>query len=160
MDVPFPRRRGFNQNGGGECYRTGDRNGARQPMSFVDASARSRWLRRIVFNAKTQRPPSVMPLKPYWCNWEVAPEFLPLCGAELKTAGAEIRGCEVTRKYLPWAKAATAEDWVTEYLDLILAVKVVSDTEEALAHIRRYGTRHSEGIVTWITRQARIFTIS
>ena len=78
---------------------------------------------------------------------------------DLKTAGWRYDGCALTRKYLPWANAATDEDWGTEYLDLILAVKVVADAEEALAHIQRYGTRHSKGF-TRLSASPAFFTSS
>lgn len=124
---------------------------------FVDASMELESARRIVFNAKTQRPSVCNAVETLLVHRDIAPGFLPLCGADLKAAGVEIRGCVEARRYLPWAKQATDEDWATEYLDLILAVKVVSGLEEALAHIRRYGTRHSESVLTSDYRHARHF---
>ncbi len=124
---------------------------------YVDASAEIEMARQIVLNAKTQRPSVCNAVETLLVHRAIAPEFLPLCGADLKAAGVEIRGCAVTREYLPWAEAATEEDWGTEYLNLILAVKVVADAEEALAHIATYGTRHSEAIITSDYKLARYF---
>jgi glutamate-5-semialdehyde dehydrogenase len=70
----------------------------------------------------------------------------------------ELRGCEETRRYIPGAKPATEEDWATEFLALILAIKVVGSVEEAIAHINRYGTMHSEAIITRDLENARRFT--
>jgi glutamate-5-semialdehyde dehydrogenase len=77
-----------------------------------------------------------------------AAEFLPELGRAMAEAGVELRGCPETRKLIPWATEATEADWPAEYLDLILAVRVVADLEEALAHIARYGSRHTEAICT------------
>jgi glutamate-5-semialdehyde dehydrogenase len=71
--------------------------------------------------------------------------------------GVELRACERSREYLPFAKAATEEDWRTEYLQLILAVRVVDSLGDAIAHINRYGTRHSEAIITQDLDSARRF---
>jgi glutamate-5-semialdehyde dehydrogenase len=78
----------------------------------------------------------------------VAEEFLPRAAERLREAGVEIRGCDRAREILPDALPATEEDWHTEYMALILAVKVVDGLDEALDHIARYGTRHSEAILT------------
>jgi glutamate-5-semialdehyde dehydrogenase len=78
----------------------------------------------------------------------VAPAFLPAVSAALRAAKVEIRGCERTRRLVPEAVPATEEDWRTEYLDLILSVKVVDSLDEAIAFINTYGTGHSDAIVT------------
>jgi glutamate-5-semialdehyde dehydrogenase len=87
----------------------------------------------------------------------VAPAFLPAAAARLREAGVEVRGCPRTRELVPWAGAATEEDWSTEYLDLILSVRVVEDFEAALAHIRAFGSGLAEAIVTRDYARARRF---
>ena len=78
----------------------------------------------------------------------LAAEFLPLIGKRYKEAGVEIRGCDKTRKVLADAKAATEEDWYAEYLDLTIAVRVVDDMDAAIKHIEKYGSLHTESIIT------------
>ncbi len=115
---------------------------------FVDREADLEKARRICFNAKVQRPGVCNAMETMLVHEAVAKEFLPDMGEEFRAAGVEIRGCEKTRELIPWAKPATEEDWEAEYLDLILAVKVVKSFEEALDHIARYGSNHTESIVT------------
>jgi glutamate-5-semialdehyde dehydrogenase len=79
---------------------------------------------------------------------KIAPSFLPLAADKLKAAGVELRGCPETRRILQDVKEAREEDWGTEYLELILAVRVVEDLEEAIQHIIRYGSSHTDAIVT------------
>jgi len=79
---------------------------------------------------------------------DIAEEFLPLIEKRLKRAGVEIRGCEVTRGIIPDVKLAEEEDWYEEYLDLILSIKVVKDLDEAIGHIAKYGSSHTEAIIT------------
>ncbi len=79
---------------------------------------------------------------------EIAEAFLPRAADALRRDGVELRGCEATRRIVPGCKAATEEDWYAEYLDLVLAVRVVQDMEEAIRHITRYGSQHTEAIVT------------
>jgi glutamate-5-semialdehyde dehydrogenase len=88
----------------------------------------------------------------------IAPFFFPLAIAELRERGVELRVSENALEFIPDAVVAQEEDWYTEYLDLILAVKVVKDLEEAIAHINKYGSRHSEAIVTRDYEAARRFT--
>jgi len=87
----------------------------------------------------------------------VAEAFLRQVGPRLMEQGVALRGCPVTREILPEVAAATDEDWATEYLDLILAVRVVESLEQALDHIATYGTKHSEAIVTGDYDRARRF---
>ncbi len=115
---------------------------------FVDRFADLEMARRICFNAKVQRPGVCNAMETMLVHEAVAEAFLPDMCEEFRGAGVEIRGCEKTRALVPWAKPATEEDWEAEYLDLILAVKVVKDFDEALAHIARYGSNHTETIVT------------
>jgi glutamate-5-semialdehyde dehydrogenase len=79
---------------------------------------------------------------------EAAPSLLPSIAEKLQKAGVELRGCPRTRQILPDVKEAIEEDWYAEYLELILAIKVVDDIGEAIDHIGRYGSQHTEAIVT------------
>lgn len=115
---------------------------------FVDAGADHEMAARIVMNGKTQRPGVCNALETLLVHEQAAAEFLPLIGAQLAAAGVEVRGCPATRALLPAAKPAAPDDWGREFLDLILAVKVVADLDEALSHIESYGSQHTEAIVT------------
>ncbi|RMG60761.1 MAG: glutamate-5-semialdehyde dehydrogenase [Deltaproteobacteria bacterium] len=115
---------------------------------YVDRDANLDQAVAIAVNSKTQRPGVCNAMETLLVHRDVAEAFLPRVGEELKSAGVEIRGCAETRKHLPWAKEATEEDWYEEYLDLILAVRVVSDMDDAINHIRTYGSLHTEAIVT------------
>ncbi|KYH31811.1 glutamate-5-semialdehyde dehydrogenase [Neomoorella mulderi] len=124
---------------------------------YVDAAADLEMARNIVINAKTQRPGVCNAMETLLVHEKVAAEFLPSLAEALKEKGVVLRGCERTRQHVPWAEAATEEDWATEYLDLILAVRVVDSLEAALEHIHTYGTKHSEAIVTNDYQTAREF---
>ncbi|HHV62754.1 MAG TPA: glutamate-5-semialdehyde dehydrogenase [Firmicutes bacterium] len=124
---------------------------------YVDASADVDMAREIIVNAKTQRPAVCNAAETLLVHEDIAARFLPEAGEALSARGVELRACPRAMKYLPGAKAATEDDWGTEFLDLILAVKVVSSLDEAIDHIQRYGTRHSEAIVTRDERNAREF---
>jgi glutamate-5-semialdehyde dehydrogenase len=87
----------------------------------------------------------------------LAPAFLPEAVQRLREAQVEVRGCETTRALVPGVKAATEDDWSTEYLDLILSVKVVRSLDEAIEHISRYGSSHSDAIVTSDEAHAKRF---
>jgi len=102
----------------------------------------------IILNAKCQRPGTCNAAEKMLVHKNIAEKFLPMIISELRKAGVEVRGCENTRKIIPDAKLATEEDWYTEYLDLIIGVKVVSNLDEAINHINKYGTMHSESILT------------
>ncbi len=115
---------------------------------FVDRFADLEMAQKICFNAKVQRPGVCNAMETMLVHEAVAKEFLPPMCEEFRSAGVEIRGCPKTRELVPWAKEATEEDWEAEYLDLILAVRVVKDMDEALDHIARYGSNHTEAIVT------------
>ena len=115
---------------------------------YVDESADLDMALEIVFNAKCQRPGVCNAMETLLVHQAVAERFLPLVAARLVPAGVELRGDERTRQLLPDLAPATEEDWATEYLALILAVAVVDDLSAAMDHIARYGTRHSEAIVT------------
>jgi len=115
---------------------------------FVDRSADFAMAAKIVMNAKTQRPGVCNALETLLVHADVAEKFLPEMAAELVDAGVEIRGCENTMRILPEARQATEEDWAAEYLDLILAVRVVKDLDEAIEHIEKWSSLHTESIIT------------
>ena len=115
---------------------------------FVDASADLEMAQKISYNAKVQRPGVCNAMETLLVHREIAPAFLPLVAKKLQAAGVELRGCPVTRRILSDVKEAQEEDWAAEYLDLILAVRVVDDLDEAIRHIIRYGSSHTEAIVT------------
>ena len=116
--------------------------------TFVDRDADLEMAKAICFNAKVQRPGVCNAMETMLVDAPIAREFLPQIAAMLKEAGVELRGCPRTREILPDIKEATEEDWYEEYLDLILAIRVVDGMDEAIAHIHKYGSAHSEAIVT------------
>ncbi|HEY4706972.1 MAG TPA: glutamate-5-semialdehyde dehydrogenase [Thermodesulfobacteriota bacterium] len=115
---------------------------------FVDESADIEMAERIAFNAKVQRPGVCNSMETLLVHKGIAERFLPGMYEKYRAAGVELRGCERTRQILKDVKAATEEDWSAEYLDLILAVKVVDGMDEAIDHISKYGSLHTESIVT------------
>lgn len=115
---------------------------------FVDASADMDMAVNICLNAKTQRPGVCNALETLLVHQDIAGKFLPLVANKLKKAGVVIRGCEKTRSILKKIEKADEHDWSAEYLDLILAVKVVENIDEAVAHIEKYGSLHTESIIT------------
>ncbi|NLJ48697.1 MAG: glutamate-5-semialdehyde dehydrogenase [Candidatus Atribacteria bacterium] len=115
---------------------------------YVDKDADLEMAEKIVVNAKTQRPSVCNAVETLLIHQDIARVFLPQIVTTLKQAGVEIRGCEQAREIRPDLISATEDDWKTEYLDLILAVKVVKNLNEAVEHINTYGTRHSESIIT------------
>ncbi len=115
---------------------------------FVDGSADLDMAERIAFNAKVQRPGVCNAMETLLVHKDIARSFLPALYEKYRDAGVEVRGCERTREILKDATPAREEDWGAEYLDLILAVKVVDGMDEAIAHIARYGSLHTESIVT------------
>lgn len=115
---------------------------------FVDESAPLKVAEDIVINSKTQRPGVCNAAESLLIHKSVADKYInPICDL-LKQNGVEIRGDEKVCSLVPYALPATENDWYTEYLDLIISVKVVSSVEEAIEHINKYGSRHSEAIVT------------
>uniref|UniRef100_A0A7V4JPJ9 Gamma-glutamyl phosphate reductase n=1 Tax=Thermodesulfobacterium geofontis TaxID=1295609 RepID=A0A7V4JPJ9_9BACT len=115
---------------------------------YVDNEADLEMAKSIAINAKCQRPGVCNAMETLLVHKEIAKKFLPDLAEEYKKYGVELRGCPETLKYIPWAKEATEEDWYAEYLDLILAIKVVNSLEEAIEHISKYGSNHTEAIVT------------
>ena len=124
---------------------------------YIDAEADMEMARDISFNAKVQRPGVCNAMETLLVHRSVAEDFLPGMAAQFGKAGVELRGCPVTCRILPDAREAEESDWPAEYLDLILAVKVVSDMDEALTHIAAYSSNHSEAIVTRNYERARRF---
>ncbi|MEI3416697.1 MAG: glutamate-5-semialdehyde dehydrogenase [Christensenellaceae bacterium] len=115
---------------------------------YVDASADLEMAVDIVLNAKASRPSVCNAIENLLVHRDIAETFLPVAAARLSAAGVELRGCPRCREIVSTMRPATEEDYRTEFLDYILAVKVVDSLEEAVAHINAYGTRHSEAIVT------------
>ena len=115
---------------------------------FVDKVADFDMASSIVMNGKTQRPGVCNALETLLVHRDIAAAFLPQIGSRLKEAGVEIRGCSQTREILADVKEATEADWYAEFLDLILAVRVVDDLDAAMDHIDTYGSQHTEVIVT------------
>jgi glutamate-5-semialdehyde dehydrogenase len=102
----------------------------------------------IIINAKCQRPGTCNAEEKLLVHKNVAEQFLPTMVDVLINHGVEVRGCKKTVKIVPKVKPAVEEDWGTEYLDLIIGIKVVEDLDEAISHINKYGTKHSESILT------------
>jgi glutamate-5-semialdehyde dehydrogenase len=123
---------------------------------YVDAAADLDKARAIVVNAKAQRPSVCNAAETVLVHRAVAETFLPSAAAELRAAGVTLRGDDDAQR-LAGAEPASDEDWDTEYLDLVVAVRVVDDLDAALAHIARHGTLHTEAIVTEDRAAARRF---
>jgi glutamate-5-semialdehyde dehydrogenase len=125
---------------------------------YVDADADPHMATTIVMNAKVQRPGVCNAVETLLVHRAAAPRVLPAVAARLTEAGVELRGCPRTRSLVPAARPATEQDWDEEYLDLILAIRVVDDMEEAIRHIGRHGSGLAEAIVTNNLAHARRFT--
>lgn len=124
---------------------------------YIDSMADLAMAEDIIINAKCQRPGVCNAAETLLVHRDVAVEFLPKVGQRLLEAGVEIRGDEETLALIEGAKPATDTDYDTEFLDFILAVKVVASMDEAMEHIRQYSTKHSEAIVTENYHNARRF---
>ncbi len=124
---------------------------------YVEADASLEMAEKICFNAKVQRPSVCNAMETLLVHEAIAGKFLPPMIAKFETAGVEVRGCEKTRALAPRIKPATDADWTEEYLDLILAVRIVKDMDEAIDHIERYGSEHTETIVTNSYQKSREF---
>ncbi len=125
--------------------------------TYVDEEADLDMAEKIAFNAKVQRPGVCNAMETLLVNEKIAPQFLPGMIKKFQASGVEIRGDEKTCKIVKGITPATEEDWQTEYLDLILSVKVVKGIEVAIHHINRYGSHHSDAIVTRNLRKSRKF---
>jgi glutamate-5-semialdehyde dehydrogenase len=115
---------------------------------YVDKSADHVMAAKICLNSKVQRPGVCNALETLLVHADEAPTFLPRLASALVAEGVEMRGCPRTCELIPTAVPAKEEDWPAEYLDLILAIKVVDSMDEAMEHIARYGSDHTESIVT------------
>lgn len=124
---------------------------------FVDTGADLSMAGEICFNAKVQRPGVCNAMETMLVHRSIAHEFLPQMAVRFEESGVEIRGCPETCQILPGAKKADEADWPAEFLDLVLAVKVVKDMDEAISHIAEHGSKHTEAIVTRSYERARHF---
>jgi glutamate-5-semialdehyde dehydrogenase len=124
---------------------------------YVDQEADPCMAEEIIFNAKVQRPGVCNAAETLLIHKACAERMLPPMARRLQAAGVELRGCPETCRILPGIAAASESDWPAEYLDLILAVKVVDDMQAACEHITRYGSQHTEAIVTSDYQRARQF---
>jgi len=124
---------------------------------YVDEKADLKQALRVAFNAKCQRPATCNAMETLLVHEKIAPRFLPVLGRQLQDSQCEIRGDRETRRLLPWAKQASSEDWGREFLDKILAIRVVPNLQSAISHIQRFGSAHTDGIVTQDGRAARRF---
>ncbi len=125
---------------------------------FVDKDANLSKAEKIVVNAKTQNPGVCNAMETLLVHEAIAEKFLPSVSERLKEKQVELRGDDKTRKWVSGVKKATQKDWYEEYLDLVLAVRVVKNFDEAVAHIRKYGSAHSDAIVTENAATAGAFT--
>ena len=131
--------------GGGTCH------------LFIDESAQENKALEIAINAKTQRPGVCNAIETILIHEKAVKDILSKLIYSMKEKNVEIFGCEKTRKSIADIKSASEEDWYKEYLDLKISIKVVSSLEEAIEHINKYGTQHSESIVTEDNSNARKF---
>jgi glutamate-5-semialdehyde dehydrogenase len=125
---------------------------------YVDRAADLDMARRILVNAKCQRPGVCNAAESLLVHAGIAGDFLPHAAAALRERGVELRGCAATRRLVPEALPATEADYAAEYLDLILSIKVVGSLEEAIEHVDRYGSHHTDAIITNDLAAARQFT--
>ena len=124
---------------------------------YVDELADLDMAEAICFNAKVQRPGTCNAMETLLVHKNVAARFLPRAARRLAEAGVEIRGCDRTRRIVSAAKPATEDDWYAEYLDLVLAVRVVDDIQEAIDHIAQYSSNHTDAIVSEDLRRVQQF---
>lgn len=125
--------------------------------TYVDKDADVEMAMKIAFNAKVQRPSVCNAMETLLVHKDIADRFLPMMLMMYNSSAVEIRGDEVVQEYSGQVHPATEEDWSTEYGDLRLSVKIVDSIEEAMAHIAKYGTGHSECIVTDNYQAAQLF---
>ncbi|MCQ4163670.1 glutamate-5-semialdehyde dehydrogenase [Tahibacter harae] len=124
---------------------------------FVDASADTALALRLLIDGKTTRPAVCNALETLLVHADIAAQFLPLAAAALQARGVEVRACERSRDFFAGSRPATEADYAAEFLDLVLAVRVVDDLDAAIAHIRSYGSDHTEVIATGEPVQAQRF---
>jgi glutamate-5-semialdehyde dehydrogenase len=116
--------------------------------TYVDKFAEIDMARTICYNAKVQRPGVCNAMETLLVHSGIAGSFLPVMKSDYDKAGVKLKGCEKTLTILPGIEAATEEDWSTEYLDLVLSVKIVDNIDEAIEHINTFSSHHSDSIVT------------
>lgn len=116
--------------------------------AYVDQHADVAQAIAVCYDAKVQYPAVCNAIETVLVHRRVAPAFLPLLAKAYERAGVEMRGCDATRALLPDIKPATDADWDTEYLDLIVSIRLVDDLEAAIAHVNRYGSGHTDTILT------------
>ncbi|MBU1087405.1 MAG: glutamate-5-semialdehyde dehydrogenase [Candidatus Omnitrophica bacterium] len=124
---------------------------------YVDKYADFAMAQAVAFNAKVQRPSTCNAMECLLVHADIALDFLPEMVKHLRKSGVEIRGCAKTAKLIPGIKLASNQDYATEYLDLILSVKIVSSLKQAVDHIAKYGSKHSEAIITENLRNGTSF---
>jgi len=125
--------------------------------TYIDKAADLEMAKKIAINAKCQRPGVCNAMETLLVHKDIADKFLPTVCSDYKKAGVEVRGCPITKKLVPEVVAATEDDWSTEYLSLTLSIKVVNSLDEAINHINKYGSGHSEAIITADTAAAERF---
>lgn len=125
---------------------------------YVNKFADLKMATQIAVNAKVSRPSVCNAAESLLIDEEVYKEYLPVIGAALRENGTEIRGCNLTREMLDYAIVASDEDYYTEFLGNIISVKVVKDYKEAIGHINKYGSQHSDAIITNDEKIAQVFT--
>jgi len=125
--------------------------------TYVDKDADLAMAQKVCYNAKVQRPGICNAMETLLVHAAIGARFVPPMFKQYREAGVELRGCDKTRKIDPTVKPATEEDWYAEYLDRILAVRIVESTDEAIEHIRTYGSAHTDAIVTNNVRTADRF---
>jgi glutamate-5-semialdehyde dehydrogenase len=116
--------------------------------TYIDEFADIEMAVNVSYNAKVQRPGVCNSMETLLVHEKIAKTVLPKLKTEFDTAKVELRGCDKTCSLLPGIKKATEEDWYSEYLDLILSIKIVSSIEEAIDHINKYGSHHSDAIIS------------
>lgn len=125
--------------------------------TYVDAGADLHLAERVCFNAKVQRPATCNAMETMLVHRSIARKFLPVMLKKFIASNVEIRGCKITKSIVPTVLLAKDKDYHTEYLDLILSVKVVNNIDEAIRHISEYGSKHSDAIITANKKAADYF---
>lgn len=124
---------------------------------YIDSEADKGKAVNVSLNAKTHRYGTCNTMETLLVNAAVATEILPELAERYQAVGVELRGCDRTREVVPYAHEATEEDWVTEYLAPVLSIKIVDDMDEAIRHINRYGSHHTDSIITENYTKSRAF---
>jgi len=125
--------------------------------TYIDRSSDIDMAIKIAFNAKVQRPGVCNAMETLLVHKDIADKILPALAEDYKKANVELRGCPKTLKILTDIKKAKKEDWSTEYLDLILSVKIVDSIDRAIEHINEYGSGHTDSIITEDKKSAEKF---